>query len=74
MKLIPGKTYLVTTQRKGTFFLRVTDQSDTWTCGVIAAGRTQALLDYNKREAGEEVTCRTRLILSATMQPDAQRR
>ncbi len=69
MELQIGKTYLVTAQRKGTFMMRVTGQDDTWTNGVITGGKTTAMLDYNVREKGENVTCRTRFIKTAIEQP-----
>lgn len=71
MKLETGKTYLVTAQRKGTFMMRVTGQCDTWTTGFVVGGKTTAMLDYNVKEKGEEVTCRTEFIRSAIEQPEA---
>lgn len=58
------------TQRKGTFAMKITGQCDTWTYGVIVGGETDAMLDYNRRGAGESVTCRTEFITSATEQPN----
>lgn len=69
MKLESGKTYLIKHQRKGTFAMRVTAQNDTWTSGVVAGGKTTAKMHYNEQGAGEEVTCRTAFIISATEQP-----
>lgn len=71
MELEPGKTYLVTAQRKGTFMMKVTSQDDTWTHGIVAGGKTAAMLDYNVKGAGDEVTCRTSFIQRAIEQPSA---
>ena len=71
MQLEAGKTYLVTAQRKGTFMMRVTGQDDTWTHGVVVGGKTNAMLDYNIKEVGDEVTCRTIFIQRAIEQPVA---
>ena len=71
MKLETGKTYLVTAQRKGTFAMRVTGQDETWTHGVVAGGKTTAMLDYNVKEKGESLSCRTAFIRSAVEQPEA---
>lgn len=56
--LIIGRTYLVNSQRKGTFMMRLVSQDDTWATGEIVAGKASAMMDYNKRERGEEVTVR----------------
>jgi hypothetical protein len=70
MKLESGKTYLVNCERKGTFMLRVTGQDNTWTYGVVAAGKASAMLDYNVKRAREDITCRTSFIRSAVEQPE----
>jgi len=71
MKIEIGKTYLITAQRKGTFMMRVTGQCDTWTHGIIVGGKTTAMCDYNVKENGEDVTCRTSFIRQAVKQPQA---
>ena len=53
-----GKTYLVNSQRKGTFMVRLTHCDDTWATGTIVGGTAKAMMDYNVRETGEEVTVR----------------
>ncbi len=63
-----GKTYLVNSQRKGTFLLRATTVDDEWVTGVIVGGKADAILDYNRRELGEEVTVR-RSLSKFTEQP-----
>ena len=56
-----GKTYLVNSQRKGTFVARITRVDSTWATGIITAGHAGAMLDYNERGKGEEVTVRRSL-------------
>ncbi len=63
-----GKTYLVNSQRKGTFFLRATDINDEWVTGVVVGGEAGAMLHYNRRGLGEEVTVR-RSLSKFTEQP-----
>lgn len=70
MNLETGKTYLISAQRKGTFMMRVTGQCETWTHGVVTGGETDAMLEYNKHVIGEDVSCRTSFILSASEQPE----
>ena len=69
MDIEVGKTYLITAQRKGTFMMRVTDKDETWTRGVVVGGKASAMLDYNEKFVGDEVTCRTSFIRCATEQP-----
>lgn len=57
-ELIVGKTYLVNSQRKGTFFMRIKAVDDTWATGEITAGKAKAMMDYNERDKGEDVTVR----------------
>lgn len=64
-----GATYLISHTRKGRFFMRVTRQSDEWLSGVVVAGTAKAMLDYNVKEAGDEVTLRKSFITSAVRQP-----
>lgn len=56
-----GKTYKVVSQRKGTFTMRATSVDETWATGVITTGKAGAMLNYNERETGEEVTVRRSL-------------
>ena len=53
-----GQTYLVNSQRKGVFFGKLTHHDDVWATLEITAGKAGAMLDYNEREKGEEVTVR----------------
>ena len=53
-----GKTYDVTHSRKGTFALRVQSQDDEWVTGIILDGKANAMMDYNKKLPGEEITIR----------------
>ena len=56
-----GKTYLVNSQRKGTFMARITRVDDTWATGIITGGYARAMMEYNERDKGEEVTVRRSL-------------
>jgi hypothetical protein len=56
-----GKTYKVVSQRKGTFTGMATQVSDEWVTVLITTGKAMAMLDYNERDAGEEVTVRRSL-------------
>lgn len=69
MELEIGEVYLISSQRKGTFMMRVEDQDETWVRGVIVGGETDARQNDNKRVIGEEVGCRISLITKATKQP-----
>ena len=56
--MTPGKTYHVSSRRKGKFTGKLLSADDTWATFEITAGRADAMLDYNAREKGEEVTVR----------------
>lgn len=56
-----GKTYLVRSRRKGTFMARMTRVDDTWATGIITGGYARAMMEYNERHKGEEVTVRQSL-------------
>lgn len=68
MKLENGKIYLVNHSRKGTFAMRVSRQCATWVRGVIIGGKASAMLDYNEKIVGEDVSVRVSLIQSAIRQ------
>ena len=53
-----GKTYNIKSSRKGAFTAKLTLVTDTWISGVIVSGKAQAMLAYNEREEGEEITVR----------------
>lgn len=53
-----GRTYRINSSRKGTFIGVVTSLDDTWATVLITNGKAQAMMEYNEREAGEEVTVR----------------
>lgn len=65
VKFEVGKTYRVQHSRKGTFILLVTSKTDEWVTGTIMEGTAKAMLDYNVREAGEDITLRLSFINSA---------
>ncbi len=53
-----GKAYNVHHYRKGEFVLMVSSQCEEWISGTIVSGTARAMLDYNIKEAGEEITVR----------------
>lgn len=67
-ELVIGRTYLVNSQRKGTFAGVLKRVDDTWADFEITAGKARAMLAYNEREKGEEVTVR-RSLCDFTEQP-----
>lgn len=66
--LTPGRRYLVNSSRKGMFMGELLNMDDTWATFRITSGRAKAILDYNEREKGEEVTVR-RAFCTFTEQP-----
>jgi len=57
-----GKTYVVSHSRKGKFTLHVTSMSDEWVTGVIVDGTAGAMMEYNEKYKGEELTARKSFI------------
>lgn len=53
-----GKTYRVASSRKGTFAGRLEKACSEWATFTITAGMADAMLQYNRRYEGEEVTVR----------------
>lgn len=53
-----GAVYRVNSSRKGTFHGKLLHHCDTWATLEITSGKAGAMLDYNVREKGEEVTVR----------------
>lgn len=53
-----GRDYRVIHSRKGEFCVRITAASDEWVTGAIISGTAGALMHYNVKEEGEEVTMR----------------
>ena len=64
-----GKTYNVHYSRKGKFALLVSSQCEEWISGTIVSGTALAMMDYNIKEAGEEITVRKSFLYSATEVP-----
>jgi hypothetical protein len=54
-----GKTYEVRNQRKGTFTGRITKIAGEWVSIKITSGVAKAVIRYNVRDVGEEVTVRS---------------
>lgn len=57
-KLQNGATYKVKSQRKGSFTGLLIHHDETWATIEITDGKAQAMLAYNERSMGEEVTVR----------------
>lgn len=53
-----GATYKVKSSRKGKFTGLLVSHDDTWATIEITDGKAQAMLAYNERSIGEEVTVR----------------
>lgn len=53
-----GKIYDVRHSRKGNFTLEVTGVDGEWVTGRIVRGVAGAMMRYNVREAGDEITVR----------------
>ena len=66
-----GANYLINHRRKGVFFGRLDRFDDTWATFTVTGGKARAMLDYNEREKGEEVTVR-RALGVFTEQPATQ--
>jgi hypothetical protein len=56
-----GKSYHVSSNRKGKFNIKVTSINDEWVTGIITNGKAKAILEYNEVYEGEEVTLRRSL-------------
>ncbi len=55
---VVGAVYVVDHSRKGRFTVRVLSVSDIWLTGEIVEGYAAAMLDYNERGRGDEITIR----------------
>lgn len=60
-EIVVGKPYKVVSRRKGTFTGIAASVSDEWVTVLITRGKAKAMLSYNEREAGEEITVRRSL-------------
>lgn len=56
--LTTGHTYRVASTRKGKFTGKLVHHDETWATLEITSGKAGAMLPYNEREKGEEVTVR----------------
>lgn len=57
-----GRVYIINHSRKGKFGMLVEKQDDEWLYGKVAGGTANAIMDYNIKETGEEITVRKCLI------------
>lgn len=62
MKYENGKVYIINHSRKGTFGMRVDSQDEEWLTGEVVGGTAKAIMEYNVKEKGEEITVRKNLI------------
>jgi len=62
-----GKTYRVNSSRKGTFTGKVTAINGEFADILITSGRAGAMMEYNEREEGEQVTVRMSLCIFTPM-------
>ena len=69
-----GKTYLINSQRKGTFFARLTNVNDEWATGIILVGHAHAMMEYNERDKGEEITVRRTMSIFTEQLPQRKKR
>ncbi len=56
-----GSVYTIVSSRKGKFAGRLIRHDDTWATFQITSGKAGAMLEYNERFEGEEVTVRRSL-------------
>jgi hypothetical protein len=64
-----GKIYDVFSSRKGKFIMQITSHNETFATGIILKGTAKAILSYNEREEGEEVTVRKSLTTFTLLNP-----
>jgi len=57
-KLIIGNEYEVRHTRKGTFCMTVENINGEWISGKVSAGIANALMSYNVKDVGDEITVR----------------
>ena len=53
-----GNLYNVKHSRKGKFTMRVTGFDEEWITGIIVDSTAKAMLDYNVKTSGDEITVR----------------
>ena len=53
-----GKIYRVRHSRKGIFTVKITGTEGEWVHGVIWHGMAKAMLNYNEKLEGDEITMR----------------
>lgn len=53
-----GKEYGVKNERKGEFVMRISKIDGEWITGIITDGVARAVMSYNVKDVGEEVTVR----------------
>jgi len=56
--LIQGETYVVDHSRKGRFIMRLLGQEEIWFHGIMVDGKARAMMSYNQKIKGDQVTVR----------------
>jgi len=69
MEYINDSTYLIKHSRKGTFAMIIKSQCPTWLNGIIAGGQADAILSYNEKFVGDDITIRKTHVTDAILQP-----
>lgn len=60
-----GQTYIINHSRKGRFAVHVESQDEEWLYGYVAGGTANAMMDYNVKEKGEQITVRKCFIINS---------
>ncbi len=63
-----GETYLVNHRRKGRFFMMIDHDGGEWVEGTVVGGVASAIMNYNVKEKGENITVR-KSFCDFTLQP-----
>jgi hypothetical protein len=58
MNPVIGVIYNVKHSRKGNFTMRATGFDEEWITGIIVDSTAKAMLDYNVKTSGDEITIR----------------
>lgn len=69
-ELNDGAVYNVSSQRKGNFVGRLINHDDIWATLEIMEGKAGAMLAYNERGKGEEVTVRRSMATLTERKPE----
>lgn len=62
MNLEIGKIYKIKHERKGEFIIKLLSHDDEWVTGELTDGTAKAVMNYNFKYKGEELTIRKSLV------------